>query len=262
MGLLAASKEIFTFFFKQGIKSKKAKIFFLLSFLPVLVLLIAKIIELTNPAARISAADIFSKAMLIIYIQLLVPILALLFGSLVINEEIDNKTLIYLTTSPVPKPAIIVGKYLAYIVLSAIIINAGLLLCFLVINIDQLGEVSYLKQFLTFIGVGGLALIAYSAFFTLLGTLIKKSVILGLLFIFGWENVVQYFPGVTQKFTVIHFIKSLLPYTADNVKFLVFKLEPSGTAESIVVLLLLTLLSLFAASLIFKRKEYILSENE
>lgn len=262
MGLLAASKEIFTFFFKQGIKSKKAKIFFLLSFLPVLVLLIAKIIELTNPAARITAAEIFSKAMLIIYIQLLVPILALLFGSLVINEEIDNKTLIYLTTSPVPKPAIIVGKYLAYIVLSAIIINAGLLLCFLVINIDQLGEVSYLRQFLTFVGVGGLALIAYSAFFTLLGTLIKKSVILGLLFIFGWENVVQYFPGVTQKFTFIHYIKSLLPYTADNVKFLVFKLEPSGTAESIVVLLLLTLLSLFAASLIFKRKEYILSEND
>jgi ABC-type transport system involved in multi-copper enzyme maturation permease subunit len=262
MGLLAASKEIFTFFFKQGIKSKKAKIFFLLSFLPVLVLLIAKIIELTNPAARITAAEIFSKAMLIIYIQLLVPILALLFGSLVINEEIDNKTLIYLTTSPVPKPAIIVGKYLAYIVLSAIIINAGLLLCFLVINIDQLGEVSYLRQFLTFVGVGGLALIAYSAFFTLLGTLIKKSVILGLLFIFGWENVVQYFPGVTQKFTFIHYIKSLLPYTADNVKFLVFKLEPSGTAESIVVLLLLTLLSLFAASLIFKGKEYILSEND
>ena len=262
MGLLAASKEIFNFFFKQGIKSKKAKIFFLLSFLPVLVLLIAKIIELTNPAARISAAEIFSKAMLIIYIQLLVPILALLFGSLVINEEIDNKTLIYLTTSPVPKPAIIVGKYIAYIVLSAIIINAGLLLCFLVINIDQLGEVSYLKQFLTFVGVGGLALIAYSAFFTLLGTLIKKSVILGLLFIFGWENVVQYFPGVTQKFTFIHYIKSLLPYTADNVKFLVFKLEPSGTAESIVVLLLLTLLPLIAASIIFKRKEYILSETE
>ena len=110
MGFIAASKEIFTFFFKHGIKSKKAKIFFLLSFIPVLVLLIAKIIELTNPDARISAADIFSKAMLIIYMQLLVPVLALLFGSLVINEEVDNKTLIYLTTRPVPKPAIILGK--------------------------------------------------------------------------------------------------------------------------------------------------------
>jgi len=262
MGIITASKEIFSFFFKQGIKSKKAKIFFLLSLLPVLVLLIAKIIELTNPAARISAADIFSKAMLIIYVQLLVPILSLLFGSLVINEEIDNKTLIYLTTAPVPKPAIIMGKYIAYILLSAIIINTGLLLCFLVINIDQLGEVSYLTQFLTFVGVGGLALIAYSAFFTLLGTLLKKSVILGLLFIFGWESVVQYFPGVTQKFTFIHYIKSLLPYTAENVKFLVFRLEPSGTAESIVVLLILTLLSLLAASIIFKRKEYVLSDNE
>lgn len=260
MGLIAASKEIFTFFFKQGIKSKKAKIFFILSFLPVLILMIAKIIELTNPGARISAEEIFSKAMLIIYIQLLVPILALLFGSLVINEEIDNKTLIYLSISPIPKPAVISGKYIAYIFLSAIIVNAGLLLCFITININQLGEIAYLKQFLTFVGAGGLALIAYSAFFTLIGTLFKKSVVFGLLFIFGWENVVQYFPGVTQKFTFIHYIKSLLPYTSDNIKFLVFKLEPSGTAESILVLFLLTLISLFAASIIFNRKEYIISD--
>lgn len=260
MGLIASSKEIFTFFFKQGIKSRKAKIFFLLSFLPVLVLLVAKIIELTNPGARVSAEEIFSKAMLIIYIQLLVPILALLFGSLVINEEVDDKTLIYLTTSPIPKAAIIIGKYMAYIVLSAIIIGAGLLLCFITINIDHLGEVSYLKQFLTFTGVGGLALIAYSAFFTLVGVVIKKSVIVGLLFIFGWENVVQYFPGVTQKFTFIHYIKSLLPYSSENIKFLVFKLEPSGTGESILVLFLLTIISLIAAALIFNRKEYILSD--
>lgn len=260
MGLIASSKEIFTFFFKQGIKSKKAKIFFLLSFLPVLVLLVAKIIELTNPAARISAEEIFSKAMLIIYIQLLVPILALLFGSMVVNEEIDDKTLIYLTISPIPKAAVIVGKYLAYIVLAGIIINAGLLLSFVTINIDHLGEVSYFKQFFTFVGVGGLALVAYSAFFTLIGVLIKKSVILGLLFIFGWENVVQYFPGVTQKFTFIHYIKSLLPYSSENIKFLVFRLEPSGTGESILVLFLLTVISLIAATIIFNRKEYILSD--
>lgn len=260
MDFMAAAKKIFTFFFKHGIRSKKAKIFFLISFLPVLVLIIVKIIELTNPISRVSAADIFSKAMLIIYIQLLVPVLALLFGSMVINEEVDDKTLIYLTTSPIPKPAVIVGKYTAYILLSAIIISAGLLLCFITINIDQFGDMAYFKLFVTFIGVGGLALIAYSAFFTLLGTFIKKSVILGLLFIFGWENVVQYFPGVTQKFTFIHYIKSLLPYTSENVKFLVFRLEPSGTAESIVVLLLLTIISLIAASIIFNRKEYILSD--
>jgi ABC-2 type transport system permease protein len=260
MGLIASSKKIFTFFFKQGIKSKKARIFFLMSFLPVLVLLIAKIIELTNPGTRISAEEIFSKAMLIIYIQLLVPILALLFGSLVINEEIDNKTLIYLTTSPIPKAAIIIGKYVAYIILSAIIINSGLLLCFITININHLGEISYLKQFLTIAGVGGLALIAYSAFFTLIGALVKKSVVFGLLFIFGWENIVQYFPGVTQKFTFIHYIKSLLPYTADNIKFLVFKLEASGVSESILILFLLTLISLAAAAIIFNRKEYILSD--
>lgn len=232
----------------------------MLSFLPVLVLIIAKIFELTDPGARITAADIFSKAMLIIYIQLLIPILALFFGSLVVNEEMDNKTLIYLTTSPVPKPAIILGKYAAYILLTAIIVNAGLLLSFITINIDRLGRAVYVNQFLTFVGVGFLALLAYTAFFTLLGTIFKKSVVFGLLFIFGWESLVQYFPGVTQKFTFIHYVKSLLPYSAENVKFLVFKLEPSGTAESLVVLLLITIISLAVGSFIFNKREYILSD--
>ncbi len=261
MGLFKASREIFLFFFKHGIKSKKAKIFFLLSLIPALILLVAKIIEIANPDARISAQEIFSKVLLIIYIQLLIPVLALLFGSMVINEEVDGKTLIYLTTAPVPKPAIIMGKYVAYILLSAIIVNAGLLLSFVIINVDQLSRIYYLKEFLTFVGVGGLALVAYTAFFALASTLIKRSIIFGLLFIFGWESVVQYFPGTTQKFTIIHYIKSLLPHTAENIKFLVFRLEASGPAESLVVLILLTSLSLAAASLIFKNKEYVLADT-
>lgn len=260
MNLIAAIKEIFSFFFKNSIKSKKTRIFFLFSFIPVIVLLVAKIIEMSNPGALITAGEIFSKAMLIVYIQLLVPILALLFGTSVVNEEIDNKTLVYLTVSPVPKPAVIIGKFFAYIVMSAIILDSGLFLCFITINLDHLGEISYLKEFLTFFGVGALALISYCSFFTLLGTLHKKSLIWGLLFIFGWESIVQYFPGVTQKFTLIHYIKSLLPYTSENVKFLVFRLEPSGMVASILFLVLISLVSILAACYIFYRKEYILSD--
>ena len=62
------------------------------------------------------------------------------------------------------------------------------------------------------LGVLALGLLAYLAFFTFVGTFLKKSVLFGLFFSFGWENVVQYFPGSTQKFTVVHYLKSLLPY--------------------------------------------------
>ena len=260
MTFIPAFREIFIFYLKRGLKAKKSRLFFLISLIPVLILFIAKVIEIINPGSQVSAADIFSKVFLVIYIQLLLPMLALFFGSSVINEEIDNKTLVFLTTAPVPKSAIVLGKYVSYGLLSLIIINIGFILSFLIINITQLNQIVYIREFFTFFGVGILALFSYSAFFMLLGTLFKKSLLLGLLFIFGWEGVVQYFPGTTQKFTLIHYIKSLLPESSENIKFLVFKLEPSSPVESFIVLLLVTVLSLIVASFIFNRKEYILGD--
>jgi len=262
MGLIASIKEIFSFFFKQGIKSKKAKVFFVLSMIPVVILLIAKIIELTNPDSFISASQIFNRVMVVIYIQLMIPILALFFGSMIINEEVENKTLIYLTTAPIPRPGILIGKFLAYVLLSAIIINLGLLFAFLVVNMDNLMEFAYIKSFFNFLGSGLLALLAYSGFFALASAVIKRSMIFGLLFIFGWESVVQYLPGTTQKFTIMHYVKSILPATSENVKFLVFRLQPSGNVESIVILLLITIVAMGVASYAFLNKEYILTDTD
>ncbi|NIM16595.1 MAG: ABC transporter permease subunit [Candidatus Aminicenantes bacterium] len=264
MDFSRAFKEIFGFFFKQELKAKRTRVFFLLSFLPILLVLIAKINEIRATYGEATSAQVFTQAVLIIYIQLLIPILALLFGSGIVNEEVDNKTLVFLTTSPIPKPSIITGKFAAYVLLGIIIVNVGLFLCFLIVNINRLGKMVHVKEFFSFVGVGILGLVTYMALFTLLGTLLKKAgVVLGLLFIFGWENLVQYFPGITQKFTVIHWIKSLLPrgFRGTVFKALMFRLEPSSTLESLVVLIIFVTAALVAASLIFKNREYILSET-
>lgn len=261
MDFFKSFKEVFSFFLKRGIKAKRSKLFFLLSLIPVIILLIAKIIEIFNPNASVSAEGIFSKILLIIYIQLLIPILSLFFGTSVVNEEIDNKTLIFLTTAPIPKPSIVLGKFCAFYLVSSIVINLGLLLSFLIININHLTQMEYYKEFLLYSGAGLIAILSYMAVFTFLGALFKKSLILGLLFIFGWESIVQYLPGTTQKFTLIHFVKSILPETSENIKFLVFRLEPSPILDSIIILMVISLVSLVLASVIFNKKEYILSDH-
>ncbi|MCJ7525348.1 MAG: ABC transporter permease, partial [Candidatus Aminicenantes bacterium] len=93
------------------------------------------------------------------------------------------------------------------------------------------------------------------------GAFMKKSVLIGLFFVFGWESVVQYFPGVTQKFTIIHWIKSLLPVPSGEGGFLIFQLQPSPALESVLMLLGAGFVFLFLAVFIFERKEYILSDN-
>jgi len=263
MGIIAAFKEIFAFFFKQDLKAKRTKVFFAISMLPVVILAIAKILEIVNPDTQTPAEKVFSYGLSIVYIQLLIPVLALLYGALIVNEEVDNKTLVFLTTSPIPRPAIILGKYFASILVSALIVNIGFILCFIIINLNQLGDIQYAREFFNFLGTGTIELTVYTALFALMGTIFKKSIGLGLL-VFGWENAVQYFPGVTQKLTIMHFVKSLLPQAEESqgfLKILTFQLEPTPVFEAVVVMLIITILTLSASCYIFNKKEYLLSDS-
>jgi ABC-2 type transport system permease protein len=246
---------IFASFFRSGLRATRTRVFILLSLIPVLLMFIVRMVD---PS---SAPDFFSKVMLSLYFQLLIPVLALFFGTTIVNEELDNKTLVYLTTSPVPRQAVILGKYLAAFLLLLLIVGSGFLLSFLAAAANRIGQAAAWEELGVFLGTSLLALFCYSALFTMLGTFMKKSILLGLFFVFGWESVVQYFPGVTQKFTIIHWIKSLLPVQAGQGGFLIFQLQPSPALESVLVLLIAGLIFLILAVLIFERREYILSDN-
>ncbi len=252
---------VFASFFKSGFKAKRTRAFILLSLIPVLLMLIMRVMETAGSLAANDAANFFAKVMLVLYFQLLVPVLALFFGSTIVNDELDNKTLVYLTTVPVRRRAVLLGKYLAAFLQAALLVGCGFLLCFLAANITRLGDAAAWEELAVFLGTSLLSLFCYSALFTAAGAFMKKSILIGLFFVFGWESVVQYFPGVTQKFTIIHWVKSLLPVPPGEGGFLIFQLQPSPPLESVLVLLAAGFLFLILAVFIFERKEYILSDN-
>jgi ABC-2 type transport system permease protein len=252
---------LFRSFFRAGLKAKRTRVFILLALVPVALMAATRILEASRSLAAGSSGDFFAKVMLSLYFQLLIPVLALFFGTSIVNDELDNKTLVYLTTVPVPRRAVLLGKYLAAVLLAALLVAGGFLLCFLAAALTRLGDGAAWEELGLFLGTSLLALLCYSTLFTALGAFMKKSILLGLFFVFGWESVVQYFPGVTQKFTIIHWVKSLLPIPPGEGGFLIFQLQPSPPLESVAVLLGASLLFLYIAVFIFQRKEYILSDN-
>jgi len=256
-----ALNVIFASFFKTGLKTKRTRVFMLLALVPLLLMLGARVMEGAGSTSANDIAFFFTHIMLTLYFQLLIPVLALFFGSTIVNDELDNKTLVYLTTVPVRRRTVLLGKYLAAWLLAALLIVSGFLLCFLVASFTRLGDVAAWQELGLFLGTALLALFCYSALFTALGAFMKKSILLGLFFVFGWESVVQYFPGVTQKFTIIHWVKSLLPVIPNQNSILTFQLQSSPPLESVTMLLGAGLLFLTIAVFIFARKEYILSDN-
>lgn len=264
MTMASAVRLIFGFFGFIVRKARRTRVFIILGALPMLAAAIIQAQRWISGTAATDGLRIFSSIMMAFYLQFLILVLALFFGTSICSEEVENKTLTYLTTRPVSKPAILVGKFAAYTAFAALLISAGVLGSFILLNFDGLGDLAAWGVFLQSLGVLLLGLVVYSAVFTFIGTFLKKSVLFGLFFSFGWESVVQYFPGSTQKFTLMHYLKSLLrPESSSGqglFSFLFFRLEPSSVGTAIVTLLLVTIAALFAAAVVFSRKEYLFEE--
>jgi len=255
-------KTLFSFFFKTGIRSRRAKLFFLVSLIPTVIFVIVRVVALVNPDRHFSLPGLYLQVGGVFYFQLFIQLLCLFYGSAVISDELDNKTLVYLTTSPVSRASILTGKFLAHWVISIIIIIGGIVISFVMANFSKLTQVEYLEKLGLLSGVAFLAISAYSALFTFLGILMKKSILVGLFFIFGWESVVQLFPGTTQKLTVNHYIKSLLPANLSGTRsILPFRLQSSPAPEAIVTLVFIALIFLCLAAFLFYKKEFLLADQ-
>jgi len=258
---LQSINDVFCFFFDLGKRAKKTRIFYLISFLPVMMALLIKFLQPFYSNRNIEDPYIFSNMIMVFYLQFLILILSLFFGTSVCSEEIEGKTLIYLITRPISKASIIIGKYGAYMVLVILMTVIGVFLSFMILNINNLLDFSIYKVLLRDVSVLILGIICYSAFFTFIGTFIKRSILFGLIFSFGWENVIQYFPGSTQRFTIAHYLKSLLPSASSTrFSFLLFRLEPTSPRVAVLILIILTAIFLAIACLLFTVKDYILED--
>lgn len=259
-----AFRAVFDVFFFLGRKSRRTRIFALVCGLPVFAAAVIQAGRLAFGVAGIDGPSVFGGVIMAFDLQFLILVLALFHGTSVCSDEVEGRTLTYLTTRPVSKPALLLGKTAAYAVLLTILVAASVVLSFLILNIDVLTNSAAWLAMAKSLAVLVLGLACYLAFFTLIGTFLKKSVLFGLVFSFGWENIVQYFPGSTQKFTVMHYLKSLLPVGSSprgTLAFLLFRLEPSPTAAAVGTLLALTAGFLLAACLVFVRKEYLFDDQ-
>jgi ABC-2 type transport system permease protein len=252
-------------------RSKRTKVFAVVSFLPVLIAAVLQITRLASPGRGLDGLEVFSNVVMGFSLQFLVLLLSLFYGTSITADEVENKTLTYLTTRPAPKAAIILGKYASAIVLLLILMLSSTVVSFLILNVDRLDygpAWAFLGRSLAALTLGTMC---YTALFALIGTFLKKSVLVGLFFCFGWENIVQYFPGSTQKFTILHYLKSLLPGMGAGIgpgtgdasgvlSFLMFRLDPSPAATAVITLLVLTAVFVGLACAVFARKEYLFDE--
>src|SRR5919108_6136542 len=82
---------------------------------------------------RMSGPAIFGLMIWIFYLRFTVPVLGVFYGTSLIADEVEDKTITYLFTRPIRRGAVLVGKYLAYLVCTTLVVLPSVMLVYLLV---------------------------------------------------------------------------------------------------------------------------------
>jgi ABC-type transport system involved in multi-copper enzyme maturation permease subunit len=214
--------------------------------------------------AALGGGALFGMMIWLLYIRFIIPVLGVFYGTALIADEVDDKTVTYLFTRPIPRGAVLVGKYLAYLVCTVLLVLPSVVLVyFLIVSINgNIGE--SFPALLRDLGMLAAGLTAYGAVFAFVGARLKRPLVIGLVFAFGWEPGVLLFPGYLKRLTVAYYLQALVPHampddSAVSILLQVFR-EVPPVAVSLAWLAGITLLALWAAAQAVEQREYVLEQ--
>lgn len=271
-GFARSAAKIFGLSLGQTLWSRRSIFLGLLVAAPILLALLVRVLAAVAPhsslrvnGAAIGGPVIFGTMMWFLYIRFVVPVLGVFYGTSLIADEVDDKTITYLFSRPIPRGSILVGKYLAYLVCTLLLVLPSILLVFFLIT--PLGGAPIGPSFpllVADLGIVALGLASYGALFALAGARLKRPLVAGLVFVMGWEPGVLLFPGYLKRLTVAYYLQGLVPHAmpADSSMLALLQIVrdmPTALA-SLVGLALIVIVSLWAGARTVETREYVLEQ--
>ncbi len=269
MGFWTAARRVYDLSLGEMLWSRRTIFMALVVGGPVLLALIVRALDVFGvPALRVNGRavggiGVFGVMIWMLFLRFIVPVLAVFYGTALMADEVEDKTLTYLFTRPIPRGAVLVGKYLAYAVCTMLVVlPAVMLVYFLVVPFREVP--GSFGSLVTDLGLLGLGLIVYGAVFAFVGAFFKRPLLIGLFFVFGWEPTVMVLPGYLRQFTVAYYLQALVPHAmpSDGIASLLqgmFRDNP-GPATSLLWLGLYTAVFLWLATRVVERREYVLEQ--
>ena len=214
--------------------------------------------------ARVGGAALFGTMMWLLYIRFSVPALGVFYGTSLIADEVDDKTITYLFTRPIPRAAVLFGKYLAYLACTVLLVLPSVVLIYLLVAPigGTIGEA--FPTLLADLGALAIGLTAYGAVFALVGARMKRPLVIGLVFAFGWEPVVLLLPGYLKRLTVAYYLQALVPHampqdSAVSILTQAFR-EVPPVPVSLASLAVIVVVALWWAGRTVETREYVLEQ--
>ncbi len=269
MSFANASRRVFDLSLGEMLWSRRTIFMALVVGGPVLLAVIVRIVELFGLSAlrvngqRVAGFGIFGVMMWMLFLRFIVPVLGVFYGTALMADEVEDKTITYLFTRPIPRGAVLVGKYLAYLVCTTLVVLPSVMIAyFLLVPFQALP--STFGSLLVDLGLMELGLAVYGGVFAFVGAFFKRPLVIGLVFAFGWEQVVMVLPGYLKQFTIAYYLQALVPHAmpSDGIASLLQGMfrETPPAAVCLTWLTVYLVGFLYLATRVVEGKEYVLEQ--
>jgi len=204
--LAAASWLMFVTSLPRLLRSRRVLLVLLLALVPALLAWVT-----TKISSRPEPVEFAVNGGWLLLVQVVTPLASLILGSAAVAEEVEDRTLTYLYTRPMPRAALLLGRWaaIALVLLALLALSTWL---FLVAASGARGGgpeigADVARPLASAVLAGGLA---YSALAAALGAFVKNPIVVGLGYAFAVEGFLANLPGRNQLLTVQHYLRSLI----------------------------------------------------
>ncbi len=257
----AAARAVFDLSLEGMVWTRRSLLMALLVAMPVVFAAVYRIVLAAKAVQPITPHDLYAVIVAVYWIRNVLPLAALFYATSLIADEVEGRTLTYLLTRPLTRASVLVGKFAAYLVTTlCLALPACVLTFFLLLSTQGLsGLAAAVGDLFRDLAVVALTLVAYGALFALIGVLLKRPVIPGLMFLYGWELLAN-LPGYLPRLTLTAWLRSLVTHrpAQEGLAGLFEQVLPAS--QGIPVLLLASAVFLYAAVRIFSVREYVLEQ--
>ena len=261
---------LISFFSRNLFRSKRVVLTAVLGLVPVLLAAALLLIpHLTG--TEIDPSALFLHMGQLLHLYILLPLVAALVGSGVVADEVEERTLPYIITRPVPKWHFALSKVISAFIVTGMILTVSLWMTYLVLEGFSGNLVSGVFTLLRVTMVLLFGSLAYVSLFGLLGAAVRRPVLYGLVFAFGWEKIVGHLPMRIKYLTVVKYLNDLYPKHSgggsglegllDETLSQIIRGGGTSTALPLLSLLLITICCVGLITLLFYFREYRLEQE-
>jgi ABC-2 type transport system permease protein len=230
---------------RQFLGGKAVRVVTALAFLPC----VFALIYLLNPAVSTRHDFLINAVYIGMVISTLLPITVLILATGALGNEIEDRTLPYLTLKPLSRLRIVVEKMLGVLAVTEPIILAGLLVTFAIVFRGSATD--HLRLFGAIAASAAVAIFAYSSIFLLISLVIPRALLVGIVYTFVWESVLgRFLPGL-RIVSIRHFTESIFVGILNDPT--VTMKNPTSTTSSIVTMLIVGIFCIAVATVRLRR---------